>query len=315
MTTFIIGHIKPDLDATVAAIALEHLYRAAPDLGYKNPQAVIADAINNETRFVLEKFGIEIPGLFNEEELAESDSIILVDHNEDSQRHSGINSDQIVEVIDHHKLNINLEKPLYLTSKPWGSSSTVVWWLMQKHGVKPDQKIAALMLCAILSDTIGFKSSTTTDYDKTIAQELATIAQITNLDELTLEIFKAKSNISDLTAEEIVTNDYKIFDFNGKKVLIDQLETVEQDKVLAQKVDLQKAMASVKTREEVDYVIVAISDILQVNTKVIGSSPEEVQLIERAFAGQATDDVLDIGPKLSRKKDIAPAIERALNAS
>lgn len=168
------------------------------------------------------------------------------------------------------------------------------------------------MLAAILSDTVGYKSATTTEKDKQLGTELAEIAGITDVDAFTLEIFKAKSNVADLTDEQIVKNDYKVFEF-GKKTMIDQLETVEQVEILAnKKADLLKAMEQVKAELGVELIFVAITDILNVNTKILILGDAEAQVAEAAFGGTVTDNILDIGPKMSRKKEIAPAIEKAL---
>ncbi|NTV31181.1 manganese-dependent inorganic pyrophosphatase [candidate division WWE3 bacterium] len=314
MTTYIIGHQKPDLDAVAAPMALAYLFQNNESFGYTMPTPVIAHDVNNETKWVLERFGVAAPELFNPNELTDTDKVILVDHNEESQRADGIPPHMIVEIVDHHKFNLNVEQPLHITAKPWGSSSTIVWWMMQQAGVKPNKQIAALMLCAILSDTVGFKSATTTDADRTAAEELGSIAEISDIDALTLDIFRAKSDISNLTPQQIVTNDYKVFDFNGFQVLIDQIETVQQDEVLSRRVELLEAMAQVKAQENTNYIFVAISDIIRVNTKLLVVSQEEREIAEQAFNTKALDDnVLDIGPMLSRKKEIAPAIESVLS--
>jgi manganese-dependent inorganic pyrophosphatase len=168
--------------------------------------------------------------------------------------------------------------------------------------VLPDKKLASLMLGAILSDTVGYKSSTTTSRDKSFGDELAKIAEISDVEAFTLEIFKAKSDISSLTDEQIVTNDYKIFKF-GKKTLIDQLETVEQAEILtSKKASLLKAMAKIKTEQQVELLFVAITDILQVNTKLLILGEAEQEVAEQAFGGRVEDNVLDIGPKCLVKK-------------
>jgi len=318
MTTYIIGHKKPDTDAVVAAMALEYLYKNKDCFGYKNAnlQTVIADPLNPETTFLFEKFGIQTPKLITAKDITPEDNIILVDHNEVSQRLDKINEEQIVEIVDHHKANLNFNRPIFMTFKAWGSSSSIVYYLMKKNDIKPTKTLAALMLSAILSDTVGFKSATTTAKDKKIGAKLAEIAQISDVEALTLEIFKAKSNISSLTDEQIVKNDYKIFDFgsaSGTKTMIDQLETVEQDLVLStKKDDLLKAMQTVKAELGVGLLFVLITDILKVNTKLLILSDAEKQVAEKAFGGTVENNILDIGPKMSRKKEIAPAIEAAL---
>jgi len=170
------------------------------------------------------------------------------------------------------------------------------------------------MLAAILSDTVGFKSPTCTTKDKEMAMELAAVAKVSDLEAFTLEIFKAKSDVSKLSAQEIVKNDYKIFDFAGKKVMIDQLETVEQDRVITErKNELLEAMSKVKTELKADMIFVAITDILKVNTKLLIIDEAASEIAVKAFGGEVKEQVLDIGAKLSRKKEIAPPIERALS--
>lgn len=316
MKTYVIGHLKPDTDAVVAAMALAELYRSKECYAYadSNPEAVITEAINPETAYLLEKFGVATPRIITATELSTEDRVILVDHNEADQRLSGLNQDQIVEIVDHHKVNLNLKNPIFLTFKTWGSSNTIVAFMMQKNNFTPKRSLAGLMLAAILSDTVGFKSATCTPKDKEMAAWLAELAEIRDLEAFSLEIFKAKSDISSLSDEDIVKNDYKIFDFAGKKVLIDQLETVEQAEILAnKKAGLLTAMAKVKAELQLDYIFVAITDVLQVNTKVLLLDEAAAAVATKAFGGVAVDQILDIGERMSRKKEIAPPIETALS--
>ncbi len=322
-TTYIIGHTKPDTDAVVATMAFEYLCKNWPEIGYENPTAVITDPLNPETNFLFDKFGVLAPKLISSVDLNENTQVVLVDHNEASQRMAGLeNSEladkQIVEIVDHHKANINFNNPIFLTFKPWGSTCSIVYYLMKKFGVTPDKTLASLMLASILSDTVGYKSATCTPQDQKFGAELAVIAEITDVDAFTLEIFKAKSNISTLSDEQIVKNDYKIFEFTNAqggitKTMIDQLETVEQDLVMTQKkASLLKAMESVKAEQGAELLFVAITDILKVNTKILIMGDAEKAVAEKAFGGTTADNILDIGPKMSRKKEIAPAIENAL---
>jgi len=311
-TTYIIGHTKPDTDAVVAAMALEYLYKKEDCFCHENPKAVISDPLNPETSFLFKKFEVTAPELITSDQISAEDSVVLVDHNETSQRLTGLNETQIVEIVDHHKVNLNLNNPIFMTFKAWGSSCSIVYYIMKQNNVTPDKKLASLMLASILSDTVGYKSSTCTNQDKELGAELASLAEITDVEAFTLEIFKAKSDISTLTDEQIVKNDYKIFEF-GKKTMIDQLETVEQDMVLStKKENLLKAMQAVKTELGTELLFVAITDILKVNTKLLILSESEKVVAQKAFGGTVIDNVLDIGPKMSRKKEIAPAIENAL---
>ncbi|MGD9129034.1 MAG: manganese-dependent inorganic pyrophosphatase [Candidatus Woesebacteria bacterium] len=314
-TIYIIGHRKPDTDSVVSAMALEFLYKAKSCFGYKNPQAAIVDPLNPETKYLFEKFGIEAPKQITAADIKADDQVVLVDHNEESQRLEGLNPEQIVEIVDHHKVNLNLSKPIFMTFKTWGSSSAIIYFIMKQYSqdkVKPDKTLAALMLAAILSDTVGFKSATSTDKDKKFGHELAKIAEIDDLDAFTLEIFKAKSNVADLSDSELVKNDYKIFDFT-KKTFIGQVETVEQVAILnKRKNSLLKAMEKIKAEEGVELLFLVITDVLKVNSKIIILGEEEKAVAKKAFGGRVEDNILDIGPKMSRKKEIAPVIEKTV---
>lgn len=313
--TYILGHQKPDTDSVASVMALEYLLQQKSCFGYQNPVAALVDPVNNETQYVLDKFNLQAPPVISADDIEAEDKVILVDHNEASQRLPDLNQAQIVEIIDHHKPNLNLSQALYLNFKPWGSTVSIIYFMMQHFAaepVQPNKSLASLMLAAILSDTVGFKSGTTTSRDQTFAQELAAVAGIQDLDELILNIFKAKSNLSQLSPVELITNDYKIYNFK-QKVLIGQLETVEQAKIISsQKQDLLQAMDQVKQEKKIDLIYLAVTDILKVNTKLLILDQTEQQVAEQAFDGQTQDHVLDIGSKLSRKKEIAPAIEQTL---
>ncbi len=312
MTTYIIGHKKPDLDAVVSAIATAEFRKLRGDKG--NPTAVIADPVNPETEFVFKKFNTVAPQLITAANIKPDDLIVLVDHNEADQRLDNLPPDQITAIIDHHKFNINLNHAIKITAQPIGSTTTIVYLKFKQYSLPIKTQLAELMLCAVLSDTVGLKSGTTTAKDREAVTDLAKIAGQDNVESLTLEIFKVKSNISSLTPEQIVKNDYKIFEF-AQKTFIGQIETVEQAEVIAnRKTELLVAMESVKKTEGVALIFLAITDILKVNTKLLLLGDLEKSIGEKAFGGKAVDSILDIGAKLSRKKDIAPAIEKALQS-
>ncbi|MFC1627393.1 manganese-dependent inorganic pyrophosphatase [Patescibacteria group bacterium] len=312
MTTYIIGHQKPDTDSVVAALAFKHIFDQEKCWGHQNSVPCITHAINIETKFVLNKFKTQAPQLIKASDIQPKDKIVLVDHNEQSQRLENLKPEQITDIFDHHKINLNLSTPIYITTKSWGSTCTIAWWLIDLFKYPIPKELAGLMLAAIISDTTGFKSSTTTVVDKKAAEKLAKIAGV-NIEELTFELLKAKSDISSLSDDQIVAKDYKVFDFSGKKVFINQLETVEQEKVIkTKKTDLLQALTDLKQKENYDLAFMAISDILKINTKLLLLSENEQKVAEIAFNGKAKDNLLDIGPKLSRKKDIAPKIEKAV---
>ncbi len=315
-TTYIIGHQKPDTDSVVSALAAQYLFEQLDCFHYQQPQAAIVDDINHETRYLLDKFSTTAPPIITARDIKKSDQVVLVDHNEKSQRLPGLDEAQICEIIDHHKPNLSLSRPIFLNFKTWGATVSVIYFIMQHFGsqpLQPNKNLAALMLGAILSDTVGFKSSTTTDKDQQIAQELAQIAGITDIDAFALAILKAKSDLSHLSPLELIKHDAKTFDF-GQKLFIGQLETVEQSDIIQQKKDaLLQAMQTVKQQEEADLIFLAVSDVLKVNTKLLAPDKISLKTAEQAFNTKAKDNVIDIGAKISRKKDIVPALETVLN--
>lgn len=311
--TYIIGHQKPDTDAVVATLALKHLATQANYWAYSNPIACITHPLNPETAYLFKKFDQAPLQLIKESDIKPQDKVALVDHNEEAQRLEGLNPDQIIDVIDHHKVNLNLSNPIYSTFKPWGSTNTIIKWLMDKHSVNIPKKLASLMLCAILSDTTGFKSSTTTNIDKQAAKDLAKIANL-DIDKLTLELLKAKSNLEGLSSDQVVSKDYKVYNFNDKKVFVGQVETVEQRNVINnKKSQLLSSLKSLKTKEKYHFAFLALSDILKLNTKLLFTSQKEGEFLSKVFGQKSKDNLIDIGEKLSRKKDIVPLIERGLN--
>jgi manganese-dependent inorganic pyrophosphatase len=308
---YLIGHKSPDLDAVVSTVGYaEFLKRTNRYIDFDIVPAITEEP-NEETKYIFEKFKVEIPLNINHYEIDDSDSFILCDHNEASQRHEKVNNEKVIEIIDHHKLNINFNKPIRLDIKPFGSTSTLIYEHFDVYDIEPTKETMGLLLSAILSDTQGLKSSTTTGYDSKVVDELSGKLNL-NIKELTLEIFKAKSDISALNIEELVKKDYKVFEFGNKKIFINQIETVEQNSILEKKEQIVQQLNKIKTELKVDQTFNVVTDVLEVNSKVIFETKEEENIIEQAFLAMAKDNVADIGPKMSRKKDIAPPIEKVI---
>lgn len=311
MKTIIIGHKSPDLDAIASAVQYAEFLEKSGK--YKNMDVVPARAgePNAETKYIFERFGITLPENLDNIEVTDEDNFILVDHNEETQRHEKVNPSKITELVDHHKINVNFSSPLRVDVRPVGSTSTIIYELFESAGLETSKGILGLMLSGILSDTVGLKSSTTTGLDSDVAHKLAEkIGE--DLDKLTFEIFKAKSDLTGLSALEIATKDFKVFDFGGTPVFINQVETVEPEKVLEMKGELVTALNEAKSKEGASQGYLVITDILKINSQVIYTNDTEKEIVEQAFTTKGEDNVADIGPKMSRKKDIAPAIEKAL---
>jgi manganese-dependent inorganic pyrophosphatase len=203
MKIYIIGHKSPDLDAVASTIEYAELLKALNR--YENAEFVPCRAgePNKETEFVFEKFKVDIPKMLSDYVIdEEDDGFILVDHNEESQRADEVINDKVLEIIDHHKLKVNFTSPVRLDVKPVGSTSTVIYEAFEANKIEPSKDTKGLIFASILSDTQGLKSSTTTGLDSEIANELAEELNL-DIQKFTFELFKAKSDISGLTPEEI----------------------------------------------------------------------------------------------------------------
>ncbi len=310
MKIYITGHKSPDLDSVSAAVQYAEFLKKSKK--YEGSEIIPARAgePNVETNFIFEKYDIEMPILLDDVEIDTTDAFILVDHNEESQRHEKVIGNQVIEIVDHHKINVNFSSPVHIDVKPVGSTSGLVFDLFEMYGIVPSEKIMGLILAGILSDTVGLKSSTTTGFDSEVAHKIAKKLG-EDIEKFTFEIFKQKSDITGMQPIEIAKKDFKVFDFKGTKVFINQVETVEPEKVLAQKEALIKALEEAKSQEGAAQGYLVITDILKINSQVIYETEIEKKILEKAFTTVGENNLADIGPKMSRKKDIAPAIEAA----
>jgi manganese-dependent inorganic pyrophosphatase len=313
MRIFIIGHKSPDLDAIASAVVYKELLETLKRYEGAEIIAVKAERHNKETELIFTKFNAEMTKELDEYDISDEDLFILVDHNENTQRHGKIIMDNVLEIIDHHKVNLVSAQPLRVITERMGATCTVIYNEALRYNTNwPSDQAKGLILSSILSDTQGLKSSTTTGTDSEIAHKLADDLDI-NINDLTVEIFKSKSDIADLTAKQLVTKDYKIFKFGGKSIFVNQIETVDPAFVLEKKSELVEALNEVKTELGAEYGLIAVTDILNVNTHMIYTNELEEKLVNDAFLASGINNVADIGPKMSRKKDIAPALEKTLS--
>ena len=177
MVKYVVGHKNPDTDSVCSAIALANLKK---ELG-EDVKAVIQGELNPETRFVLDRFEVETPEIMTD---ASGKELILVDHTEVAQSLDNLSEGKIIQIVDHHKLgDVTTKEPIEVFVMPVGSTCTIIKSLYDSHGIDIPKDIAGLMLSAILSDTIIFKSPTASEEDKMVAQDLANICGVDNLEE------------------------------------------------------------------------------------------------------------------------------------
>ncbi|ODS36469.1 MAG: manganese-dependent inorganic pyrophosphatase, partial [Candidatus Altiarchaeales archaeon WOR_SM1_79] len=214
---YIVGHKNPDTDSVCSAIGYAHFLRE----GGEDAVAARSGDVNPETWYVLDYFGFEPPQLLQD---AGGKKVILVDHNEASQSPDNIDNAEIIGVLDHHRINFAQWSPIYFHTEPLGSTATIIAREYLYGDVELPKEIAGILLSSILSDTVVFKSPTTTQEDMDIAEMLAEIAEIDNIEEFGIDVKRAKASIKGKSAKDVIFSDFKDFNFSGKKVGIGQIE-------------------------------------------------------------------------------------------
>ncbi|MGL5050019.1 MAG: putative manganese-dependent inorganic diphosphatase [Fusobacteriaceae bacterium] len=237
--------------------------------------------------------------------------IVLLDHNEKSQSVDGISDARIVQVVDHHKFgNFETNEPVKIYAETVGCTCTLVYDLYKEAKIVPEKKVAGLMLSAILSDTLLFKSPTCTEKDKLAAQELSVIAEITDCEKYGMEMLIAGTSLDDMSASKILHADMKEFSMNGYNLAIAQVNTVDIEGVLKRKEEIQVEMRRELEEQNYSLSILVITDIVNSGslTLVIGEFPE---IVERAFNVKVENNSAWLEGVVSRKKQIVPFLMAA----
>lgn len=303
----VIGHKAPDTDTVCSAIS----YAWFLNQKGKEAKAFRAGDLNKETAFVLQKFGIQEPEIL--ERFLEKDEIVIVDTNNKEELLEGIDQAQIKEIIDHHKLTGTLatSEPISVIIKPWASTASIIWKHMKHSEVEMSKEIAGLLLAAILSDTLKFTSPTTTGRDKQSADELARIAGV-DIDSFADEMFTAKSDLSGMSAKDLLLVDSKVFDFGENKTRISVLETTKPENALAMTKDLIKQASELKKSESLKYLFFFVVDILKSESTLIVVSDAEKEISKKAFGREGKGSTIQLPEVVSRKKQMVPNLEEAI---
>jgi manganese-dependent inorganic pyrophosphatase len=218
-----------------------------------------------------------------------------------------------VAIVDHHKIgDITTGSPIFFYAKPVGCTCTVLLEMYQNNNVELPKDIAGGMLCAILSDTVNFKSPTCTEADKAAVAELLKITGVTDQDALFMEMLKAKSSVAGVPIKDLVFRDYKDFDMNGKKVGIGQIELATLDQVADIREDLYNAIKDVKADGR-HSVLFMLTDVVKEGTDLMVVS-DEPAIIEKAFNGKLQGQSMWVNGMMSRKKQTVPPLQEAFGA-
>ena len=238
--------------------------------------------------------------------------LILVDHNEASQSIDDRDRVEILEIIDHHRVaNISTSNPIFFRNMPVGCTSTILAMMYKENGLVPSKEMAGLMASAIISDTLLFRSPTTTDIDIKILNELAEIAEI-NLEEYASEMFAAGTSLEGVSATDLLITDSKKFEIDNVKVRVSQAFTTNLpsvDKLIA---DIKTSMKQIKENERIDFFALFITDIFNEQSLVISDGVYSQALAE-AFEQEFIENGYIVKDLLSRKKQFIPVLTRTIN--
>lgn len=305
MPVYVVGHKSPDTDSVTSAIAYAELKKAQ---GMDAVPAVQGD-MNPETTLVLEKFGFSVPELMTD---AAGKQVILVDHGDLAQAPDNLAEGEVVEVVDHHKIgDVTTNSPIFFYVKPVGCTGTVIKEIYESNKIAIPKNVAGLLLCSIISDTVLFKSPTSTSEDEKACEELAKIAGIADMQALAMEMFKAKSAVEGVSARDLLFRDYKDFDMGGKKIGIGQLELVDLSLIEDIREDLYKAVEEVKAEGNRHSVFLMLTDIMKEGSDLMAVT-DDVSIVEKAFGKKLEAKTVWIDGMMSRKKQAVPPLQKVL---
>lgn len=305
--TLIFGHKNPDTDTICSAIAYADLKN---QLGLSAEPVRLGD-VNGETQYALDYFKVKEPR-FVETVANEAQDVILVDHNERQQSASDIDQVRVIEVIDHHRIaNFETSHPLYYRAEPVGCTATILNKIYKEKGVAVRKEIAGLMLSAIISDSLLFKSPTCTDEDIAAARELAEIAGV-DADSYGLEMLKAGADLSDKTIAQLISLDAKEFQMGGAKVEIAQVNAVDTNDVLSRQAELEDAIQGIIADKNLDLFVFVVTDILN-NDSIALALGKGSKAVEKAYNVSLSENKALLKGVVSRKSQIVPVLTEAFN--
>lgn len=303
----IFGHKNPDTDTICSAIAYADL---KTKLG-QEVEAVRLGNVSAETQFALDTFKATAPRLV-ETVANEAKEVILVDHNERQQSASDIDQVRVAEVIDHHRIaNFETSGPLYYRAEPVGCTATILKKMYKENGIEIAKDIAGLMLSAIISDSLLFKSPTCTPEDVAAARELAEIAGV-DADKYGLDMLKAGANLSDKSIDELVSLDAKEFTMGSAKVEIAQVNAVDVNDVLSRQSELEEKLGGIIEAKGLDLFLFVVTDILN-NDSVGVALGKAADAVEVAYNVKLDSNRALLKGVVSRKSQIVPVLTDTFN--
>ncbi|SHE99571.1 manganese-dependent inorganic pyrophosphatase [Litoreibacter ascidiaceicola] len=304
MTTFVFGHKSPDTDSTGSPLIWEwFLNHTGTDASAK-----LLGEPNTEAAFMLERWNLAKPEIIDN--VADGQPCVIVDTNNPAELPANINGADVQGIIDHHKLVGGLETagPIDITIRPLACTATIMHDLMGKHAGCMPENIKGAMLSCILSDTLEFRSPTTTDTDRALAEKLADELGI-NIAEYASELFAAKSDVSAFSAAELLRMDSKEYEVEGVKFRVSVLETTSPKMVLDRTAEIMEAMPAVAGEDKVNEVLLFVVDILNEEATMLIPNDLSKRVAEKSFGANVTGNTVVLPGIMSRKKQIIPSLK------
>ncbi|MEQ8291120.1 MAG: manganese-dependent inorganic pyrophosphatase [Roseovarius sp.] len=302
MTTLVFGHKSPDTDSTGSPILWAWYLKEVKGI---DAEAVLLGEPNTEAAFMLERWDLPKPRIISDVE--DGQACVIVDTNNPAELPANVNGADVQAIIDHHKLVGGLETkgPIDITVRPLACTATIMVDLMGEDADRmPDWAKGAALTC-ILSDTLEFRSPTTTDHDKAVAEQLARDLGI-KVSDYAAEMFAAKSDVSAFSDAELLRMDSKEYEVGGKKFRVSVLETTAPEMVLSRKDSLVESMTGVASEDGVDQVLLFVVDILKEEATLLVPNDLVKTVAEKSFGASVSGDTVVLPGVMSRKKQIIP---------
>jgi manganese-dependent inorganic pyrophosphatase len=305
MTTKIFGHKAPDTDSTGSPIIWAWYMNEIKGVA---ATPVLLGEPNTEAAFMLERWNLEKPEIIAD--VADDEAVVIVDTNNPAELPANINNADIQAIIDHHKLVGGLETkgPIDITVRPLACTATIMNDLIGDDMAKMPDAIKGAALTCILSDTLEFRSPTTTAHDKAVAEKLAAELNI-DIAAYAADMFAAKSDVSEFSDAELLRMDSKEYAVEGTKFRVSVLETTAPAMVLDRKASLMDTMKTVATEDGVDQVLLFVVDILNEEATLLVPNDAVKTVAEKSFGASVAGDAVVLPGIMSRKKQIIPNLK------
>ena len=305
MTTLIFGHKSPDTDSTGSPLIWEWFLK---DAGV-DAKAVLLGQPNTEAAFVAKRWGFAQPEIVRD--VTDGQACVIVDTNNPAELPENINGADVQAIIDHHLLvgGIKTKGPIDITIRPLACTATIMHQLMGDKAAKMPEGIKGLMLSCILSDTLAFRSPTTTPVDQKLAEDLAADLGI-DIASYADEMFAAKSDVSAFSDADLLRMDSKEYEIDGIKFRVSVLETTSPAVVLDRKDALVAAMPAVAAEDGVDQVLLFVVDIIREEATMLLPNDLTKQVAKASFDADTAGDTVVLPGVMSRKKQIIPNLKK-----